>query len=54
MGPCDNHIGIMVVFNIWNYDISATYTNYISISMYQFTPFLSVYQYLRIKFSLPI
>ena len=52
MGRGDNYIGVMAVFTIRNYDISDTYINYISISMYQFTPF--VYQYLRNKFFLPI
>ena len=46
MGPGDNRIGIIVVFTIRNYDISDIYINYISISMYQFTLFLTVYQFI--------
>ena len=45
MGPGDNHIGIMVVLTIRNYDMSDIYINYISTTMYQFTLFLTVYQY---------
>ena len=53
MGPGDNHIGIMVVLTIRNNDISDIYIKYISISMYQITLFLTVYQYERNKFYLP-